>query len=150
MVSPCYIGLHDCQMYLLALDDTKILRAFRIDHMMEIDVLRTQADFMDPAARAMPQRMLDDILYAQKNNSAVKTLDGRLEELARFGVAKYTQKTGDKGGKGDRRWSLPLFTMRTILDAGNEVSEDFEHHLYSALDFFLKVLFAWRSWNFPS
>lgn len=138
VVSPCYIGLHDCQMYLLALDDTKILRAFRIDHMMEIDVLRTQADFMDPAARAMPQRMLDDILYAQKHNSAVKTLNGRLEELARFGVAKYTQKTGDKGGKGDRRWSLPLFTMRTILDAGNEVSEDFEHHLYSALDFFSK------------
>lgn len=138
VVSPCYIGLHDCQMYLLALDDTKILRAFRIDHMMEIDVLRTQADFMDPAARAMPQRMLDDILYAQKHNSAVKTLNGRLEELARFGVAKYTQKTGDKGGKGDRRWSLPLFTMRTILDAGNEVSEDFEYHLYSALDFFSK------------
>lgn len=138
VVSPCYIGLHDCQMYLLALDDTKILRAFRIDRMMEIDVLRTQADFMDPAARAMPQRMLDDILYAQKHNSAVKTLNGRLEELARFGVAKYTQKTGDKGGKGDRRWSLPLFTMRTILDAGNEVSEDFEHHLYSALDFFSK------------
>lgn len=138
VVSPCYIGLHDYQMYLLALDDTRILRAFRIDHMMEIDVLRTQADFMDPAARAMPQRMLDDILYAQKHNSAVKTLNGRLEELARFGVAKYTQKTGDKGGKGDRRWSLPLFTMRTILDAGNEVSEDFEHHLYSALDFFSK------------
>lgn len=138
VVSPCYIGLHNCQMYLLALDDTKILRAFRIDHMMEICVLSIQGDFLSPEARAIPQRILDDILYAQKHNSAVKTLNGRLEELARCGITKCTQKTGDKGGKGDRRWSLPPFTMRTILDVGNQVSADFEHHLHSALDFFSK------------
>ena len=67
-----------------------------------------------------------------------KTPNNRLADLERLGLVSCKQADGVKGGKGDRRWSLPLFTMRTILDAGNEVSEDFEHHLYSALDFFSK------------
>ena len=58
--------------------------------------------------------------------------------MERLGLVSCRQKGGAKGGKGDRRWSLPLFTMRTLLDAGNKVSEDFEHHLHSALDFFSK------------
>ena len=138
VVSPFYIGLHDGITYLLALDDAKTFRAFRVDRMMEICVLSSQGDLLDSGLRDTLQRLLDDILYAQKRNGEVKTLNGRLEELARCGLTKCTQKTGDNGGKGDHRWSLPLFTMRTILDAGNKVSKDFEHHLHSALDFFSK------------
>ena len=67
-----------------------------------------------------------------------KTPNNRLADLERLGLVTCRQKGGAKGGKGDRRWSLPLFTIGTILDAGNKVSKDFEHHLHSALDFFSK------------
>lgn len=67
-----------------------------------------------------------------------KTPNNRLADLERLGLVTCRQKGGAKGGKGDRRWSLPLFTIGTILDAGNQVSKDFEHHLHSALDFFSK------------
>lgn len=67
-----------------------------------------------------------------------KTPNNRLADLERLGLVSCRQKGGVKGGKGDRRWSLPLFTIGTILDAGNKVSKDFEHHLHSALDFFSK------------
>ncbi len=67
-----------------------------------------------------------------------KTPNNRLADLERLGLVLCRQKGGVKGGKGDRRWSLPLFTIGTVLDAGNKVSKDFEHHLHSALDFFSK------------
>lgn len=67
-----------------------------------------------------------------------KTPNNRLADLERLGLVSCRQKGGVKGGKGDRRWSLSLFTIGTILDAGNKVSKDFEHHLHSALDFFSK------------
>lgn len=67
-----------------------------------------------------------------------KTPNNRLADLERLGLVTCRQKGGAKGGKGDRRWSLPLFTIGTILDAGNKVSKNFEHHLHSALDFFSK------------
>lgn len=67
-----------------------------------------------------------------------KTPNNRLADLERLGLVSCRQKGGVKGGKGNRRWSLPLFTIGTILDAGNKVSKDFEHHLHSALDFFSK------------
>lgn len=67
-----------------------------------------------------------------------KTPNNRLADLERLGLVSCRQKGGAKGGKGDRRWSLPLFTIGTILDAGNKVNKDFEHHLHSALDFFSK------------
>lgn len=67
-----------------------------------------------------------------------KTPNNRLADLERLGLVSCKQTDGVKGGKGDRRWSLPLFTIRTILDAGHKVNADFEHHLHSALDFFSK------------
>ena len=67
-----------------------------------------------------------------------KTPNNRLADLERLGLVTCRQKGGAKGGKGDRRWSLPQFTMKAILDAGKQVDDDFEQHLHSALDFFSK------------
>lgn len=67
-----------------------------------------------------------------------KTPNNRLGDLARLGLVTCRQNGGAKGGKGDRRWRLPALTMKTILDAGSQVSGDFGHHLLSALDFFSK------------
>ena len=67
-----------------------------------------------------------------------KTPNNRLADLERLGIVTCRQKGGAKGGKGDRRWSLPQFTMKAILDAGKQVDDDFEQHLHSALDFFSK------------
>lgn len=81
---------------------------------------------------------LDGILYAQQHDNAVKTLNKRLDEFAEFGILHRIQRTGKKGGSGDRRWSLPPLTVSRILKAGRKVNEDFEHHLHSALDYFSK------------
>ena len=66
-----------------------------------------------------------------------KTPNNRLSDLEQLGLVSCKQASG-ANGKGDRRWSLPFFTMRTILNAGTQVSTDFERHLHSALDFFSK------------
>lgn len=67
-----------------------------------------------------------------------KTPNNRLDDLALLGLVKCDQVDGKKGGKKDRRWSLPELTMRKILDAGYKIDEEFEHHLHSALNFFSK------------
>lgn len=73
-----------------------------------------------------------------EGNDRNKTPNNRLNDLYMLGLVECEQNDGRKGGKGDRRWSLPELTMREILNAGCTVNEGFEHHLHSALDFFSK------------
>lgn len=77
-------------------------------------------------------------LVPSAGNDRNKTPNNRLACMEQLGIVSCRQKDGPKGGKGDHRWSLPLFTMKTLLDAGNQVNKDFTQHLHSALDFFSK------------
>ncbi len=79
-----------------------------------------------------------DKLAPADGNDKNKTPNNRLDDLAFLGLVACNQKDGSKGGKGDRRWSLPGITMQTILETGNQINKNFEHHLHSALDYFSK------------
>lgn len=63
-----------------------------------------------------------------------KTPNNRLNDLLLLGLVECEQYKS----KGDRRWSLPELTIGNILKTGLTVDKDFEHHLYSTLDFFSK------------
>lgn len=77
-------------------------------------------------------------LVSIKGTDKNKTPNNWLNDLSLLGLVNCEQNDGEKGGKGDRLWSLPELTMRRILEAGQSVNEDFENHLHSALDFFSK------------
>lgn len=63
-----------------------------------------------------------------------KTPNNRLDDLLLLGLVECEQYKS----KGDRRWSLPEFTVGNILKTGLAVDKDFEHHLRSVLEFFSK------------
>lgn len=77
-------------------------------------------------------------LVSTEGDDKNKTPNNRLKDLLAFGVVACEQNKGKRGGRGDRRWSLPDLTMKKILDSGNNIQEDFERRFRSALDFFSK------------
>lgn len=77
-------------------------------------------------------------LAAAGGDDRNKTPNNRLDDLAQIGLVRCEQGDGERGGKGDRHWSLPGLTLKKVLEAGGHIDVGFERHLRSALDFFSK------------
>lgn len=110
-----------------------------------LDLDDDQLIHLEDAIVSQRKLKTSDLIYFYSDKFAAadgddknKTPNNRLDDLAKMGLVNCEQSKGEKGGKGDRHWSLPELTIKKIIDAGNYINKDFEHHFHSALDFFSK------------
>ncbi len=104
-----------------------------------------QTDHLQDLIDNQSKLKTSDLLYFYTEKLAFSDSDdknknpnNRLDDLSMIGLVDCEQNKGVKGGKGDRRWSLPELTMKQLLDSGSKIDKNFERHLSSMLDFFSK------------